>query len=94
MINTIQITCIRKTNRIDPHERIEGVGGISPDGSSWYISHDQAIAAIESGEWKFWTSGGGKSVWVIIAERSGHKYLKTEPDNVLPDNLLHLPVCP
>jgi Protein of unknown function (DUF3892) len=97
MINTIQITCIRKTNRSDPHERIEGVGGISPDGSSWYLSHDQAIAAIESrepGRWKFWTSGGGKSVWVIIAERSGHKYLKTEPDNVVPDNLLSLPACP
>jgi hypothetical protein len=94
MINSIQITCIRRTNRLDPHDRIEGVGGISPDGSHWYLSHDQAIAAMESEKWKFWTSGGGKSVWVIIAERNRSKYLKTEPDSVLPDNLLQLPDCP
>jgi hypothetical protein len=32
MINTTQISCIRKNNGIEPHERIQGVGGVSPDG--------------------------------------------------------------
>ena len=94
MINTIRITCIRKGNGTEPHQRIEGVGGISPDGSSWYLSHDQAIAAVNSDEWNFWTSGGGKTVRVIIAHRAGYGCLKTEPDAVLPDNLLSLGECP
>jgi hypothetical protein len=52
------------------------------------------MAGIEADKWRFWTSGGGKSVWVIIATHSGRKYLKTQPDGITPDNLLALPECP
>ena len=94
MAEDVQIKCIKKTKRTDPHERIHGVGGVNPDGGRWYLPLDQAIAGIEAGKWRFWTSGGGKSVWVIIATHKGQKYLKTEPDGVQPDNLLSLPECP
>jgi hypothetical protein len=94
MADKIQIRCIKKTNRSDPHERIHGVGGVNPDGNRWYLTLDAAIAGIEGGKWQFWTAGGGKSVWVVIATHNGHKYLKTEADGVQPDNLLSLPECP
>ncbi len=43
----VRITCINKTDRYNPHERIRYVGGVNPDGSRWKLSQEQAIEAIE-----------------------------------------------
>jgi hypothetical protein len=94
MATNHQITCISKTNRLDPHERIHSVGGRNGDGTTWKLTEQDAIAAIEQGRWNFWVIAQGRSVWVIVATHSGHKYLKTEADNFRPDNLLSLPECP
>lgn len=94
MATNVQVQCIKKTNRTDPHERIHGIGGVNSDGSRWYLPLNDAIAGIEAGKWSFYTSVGGKSVWVIIANHNGHKYLKTEADGIHPNNLLSLPECP
>lgn len=91
----VQISCIIKSDRTNPHERIQSVGGINPDGTGWILPEADAIAGIKNGTWRFWTTGGGKSVWVIIEKSAaGNEYLKTEPDGVVPDNLLSLPRCP
>ena len=42
----------------------------------------------------YYVSRGGYQVNVIVAQRLGHKYLKTENDGEQPDNLLALPECP
>jgi hypothetical protein len=95
MTQEVEIKCINKTNRTDPHERISHVGGVNPDGTRWKMTEDAAIASVENGTYRFWTQGGGKSVWVVIAtSAAGHKYLKTEADGVQPNNLLALPECP
>lgn len=94
MAETVQILCIRKTDRTEPHERIEGVGGVNPDHTRWYLTEDQAIAYIEDGTHSFYVHTGLNSVWVVVAERLGRKYLKTQPDGVPPDTLLRLPECP
>jgi hypothetical protein len=94
MAFNVEIKCINKTNRSDPHERIKSIGGINPNGENWRLSISEAIEGIESDKWKFYTVGGGKSVWVVIATHNGHKYLKTESDGVHPNNLLSLPECP
>ncbi len=94
MAANVQIYCINKSDRMNPHERITHVGGVNPN-ARWKMSQEQAIADTEADKWKFYCSVGGNSVWVIVAEsRYGNKYLKTQSDGDQPNNLLSLPECP
>jgi hypothetical protein len=90
----IQVSCINKTPRNDPHLRIQNIGGINSDGTRWKLSEDEAIAGIERGEWGFYVNAGGQRAEVIIATHEGHKYLKTTADGLHPNNLLALSECP
>lgn len=95
MASRHQVKCIRKRgDHYNPHERIEGIGGTNPNGERWFLSEDRAISSIETGEWSFYTSVGGRQADVVIAIHNGRKYLKTTADGYEPDNLLALPECP
>lgn len=90
---THQVTCITPDGS-DRDQRIDAIGGVT-DGKPWNVLIDDAIAGIESGKWKFWTTTPkGESVWIIVAERNRRKYLKTTADGVEPNNLLALNACP
>ena len=90
----IEIKCIKKSDRYNPHERITHIGGLNPGGTRWKITHTEAIEGIESGKWSFYVNANGKSVQVIISRSArGNKYLKTESDGEQPNNLLSLPEC-
>jgi hypothetical protein len=91
----IQVKCINKSDRYNPHERILSIGGTNPDGTRWKLSQQDAIAGIERGSGNSTLNMGEKSAWVIIAlSAQGHKYLKTEADSEHPNNLLSFPECP
>ena len=89
-----QVSCINKTNRNDPHERIHSIGGKYPDGRRWRVSQSDAIRFIEGRSHSFFTLVNGRRANVIVAAHNGHKYIKTENDGVHPNNLLALNECP
>ena len=93
MAQRVQIQCINKSDRQNPHERITHVGGIR-DGVRWRLLEDEAIYAIKSEQVQFFVSQAGFTANVIVATHLGRDYLKTEADGVTPDNLLSLPECP
>ena len=94
MADLIQIQCIHKSDRQNPHDRILSIGGFH-SGQRWKLTQEQAIAGIDSGKWSFFVSVAGRTVAVVVAvSRFGNRYLKTEADGEQPNNLLSLPECP
>ena len=47
MAATVRVECINKTDRYDPHERIQSIGGRNSDGTRWKLSQADAIAGID-----------------------------------------------
>jgi len=94
MADRHQITCIVKSDRMNPHEAIEYVGG-GIGTNRWKVTQQRAIQGIENREWLFFVNQGGREVDVIIATSQwGHKYLKTRADRAHENNLLSLTTCP
>lgn len=88
----LHVTCIVKhpTNN-DRHHAIQAIGG---SGGGWKHSEPDAISYIESRINSYYTTGGGSTAEVIVVTHSsGKKYLKTNADSTLRDNLLSLPQC-
>ena len=94
-MSAVQITCINKTDRPNPHEAIESIGWKNPDGNRWKCSQKQAIEWIESKKYSFYVQVGQNKVDVIVSTSPyGNKYIKTTADNTWKDNLLSLTECP
>ena len=78
-----EVTCIKSNN-----ERITHIGGLY-----WNMTEKEAIAGIENGTMEFYVRKNGSEAEVLVVERNGNKYLRTERDLNKRDNLLSLPDC-
>lgn len=89
-----EVKCVTKDDRLNPYEHITQIGCLNSSGAYWRTTQKEAIRGIEEGSWKFFVTKYGKPVIVIVAiSRFGHKYIKTENDGEIPNNLLSLPSC-
>jgi hypothetical protein len=81
-----EITCtIRHGDHADNH--IDGVGG------TWGSKGARTvIEEIEAGG-DYFVEVDGALVDVVVADRDGNKYLRTDPDRTTANNLLSLPSC-
>jgi hypothetical protein len=94
MSNRIRIGCVNRTASTNSWDRIADIGGLNPTGSRWKISHSAAIDHLDAGVYAFYVVSFGKPVDVIVAEHSGHRYLKASSDREHPNALLVLSECP
>ncbi len=84
----VQVTCINKQPRADPHQGITHLGG-----ANWRWTRQQVIDSINNGTNTFYTLVGGRRANVGVINGPGGPYVKTYADGVWNDNLLALPEC-
>ena len=92
-MSTYRVTCKEKHSL---YERIASIGCAEVGtGALKRFTEDEAILCIKFGTDRFYVDRPeGHTVWVIVAQREGREYIKTETDGEKPDNLLSLPECP
>jgi len=79
-----QITCIIPDEN-EPNSRVAGLHG-------WTEWELQIIGEIEDGA-NYYVEVDDERVDVIVAERDGRKYLRTDPNKTTENTLLSLPPC-
>jgi hypothetical protein len=84
----VQVTCINKQPRDNPHEGITHLGG-----GTWKWPRADVIRSIESRTNTFFTSVSGKRAEVAVVDGPNGKYVRTAADGYYNDNLLALPEC-
>jgi len=90
-----QIQYKHKVPALDPYHAIEAVGGKNFDGSTWRLPLADAVARVEDRTYEFFVSVDGAAANVYVATSpAGNKYLRTDADGLLRDNLLSLPEFP
>jgi len=85
----VQVTCINKQPRQNPHEGITHLGG-----PEWRWSREQVIDSIRRGDNTFFVSVNGKRADVGVVDGPNAPYVRTHADGYWNDNLLALPECP
>ena len=85
----VQVTCINKQPRQDPHEGITNLGGVN-----WRWTRQQVIESIEARTNSFYTLVGGRRADIAVVHGPNGKYVRTHADGQWNDNLLALSECP
>ena len=87
-MSDLQVTCINKQPRTNPHEAITHLGG------SWgKWTRQQVVDSIKAKTHTFHTRVGGKRAEVGVVDGPNGAYVRTYADGVWNDNLLALPEC-
>ena len=84
----VQVTCISKQPRDNPHEGITHLGG-----ATWMWTRQQVINSLKAGSNTFYTLVGGKRAEVGVVNGPHGEYVRTHADGYWNDNLLALAEC-
>jgi hypothetical protein len=84
----VQVTCINKQPRDNPHEGITHLGGVG-----WKWTRQQVIDSIKGASNSFYTFVGGKRAEVGVVNGPNGEYVRTHADGYWNDNLLALSEC-
>lgn len=84
----VQVRCINKQPRMNPHEGITHLGG-----NGWRWTREQVIASIEAKTNTFHTSGLHGRAEIGVVDGPNGKYLRTYANGHWNDNLLSLMEC-
>ena len=84
----VQVRCINKVPRNDPHHGITHLGG-----QDWKWTRQQVIDSIKAGTNTFYTRVNGKRADVGVRSGPNGDYVQTYADKVWNNNLLALPEC-
>lgn len=87
----VQVTCINKQPRNNPHEGITHLGG--KGGNGWRWTRQQVIDSINAKSNTFYTFEDGKRADVAVIHGPNGDYVRTHADGQWTDNLLALPEC-
>lgn len=85
----VQVLCINKQPRNNPHEGITHLGG-----AGWRWTRQQVIDSINSRTNTFFTLVNGKRADIAVVHGSNGPYVQTHADGQWNNNLLALPECP
>jgi hypothetical protein len=84
----VQVTCINKTPRDNPHEGITHLGG-----AAWKWTRQDVINSINNRTNTFYTMVNGKRAEVRVVNGPNGDYVRTVADGYYNDNLLALAEC-
>jgi hypothetical protein len=84
----VQVKCINKQPRHNPHEGITHLGG-----QGWKWTRDQVIRSIEAKTNTFFTQENGSRAEVGVVDGPNGKYVRTYANGQWNDNLLALREC-
>ena len=87
----VQVSCINKQPRNNPHEGITHLGGTA--GGGWRWTRQQVIDSINAASNTFFTFEAGKRAEVGVVHGPNGDYVRTYADGQWNDNLLALPEC-
>lgn len=84
----VQVTCINKQPRDNPHEGITHLGGYN-----WRLTRQEVIDRINRRIDTFYTQVGGKRAYLAVVNGPHGQYVQTHADGQWNNNLLSLPEC-
>ena len=89
----VQVTCVNKQPRYNPHEGITHLGGVH-NGQRWRLTRQGVVDDINNGQNTFYTLVGGRRADVAVVQGQNGDYVRTHADGQWNDNLLALNECP
>src|SRR5438045_1293074 len=78
MARYLRIRCIVKTERTGAHERIGAICALTPDGSHWTLTHEDAVSQVENGDCRFYIERPRDQRYdvIVATDVRAHRYLK------------------